>query len=51
MLQQLEKAIQHYAKRQMTWFKRDKNIHWVKSAKEAQVLTRQFLKKENSPQS
>lgn len=29
MLQQLEVEIQHYAKRQMTWFKRDKNIVWV----------------------
>lgn len=26
---QLESAIVHYAKRQMTWFKKDKRIHWI----------------------
>ncbi len=30
MLEQLETAINQYAKRQMTWFKRDKRIEWVK---------------------
>ncbi len=29
MLAQLETAIWHYAKRQMTWFKKDKNIRWL----------------------
>lgn len=29
MLAQLETAINQYAKRQMTWFKRDKNIKWL----------------------
>ncbi|MFA6602105.1 MAG: tRNA dimethylallyltransferase, partial [Candidatus Paceibacterota bacterium] len=29
MVTQLETAIWHYAKRQMTWFKRDKRIRWV----------------------
>ncbi len=29
MIEQLNKEIWHYAKRQMTWFKRDKNIHWI----------------------
>ena len=29
MTAQLETAINQYAKRQMTWFKRDKTIHWV----------------------
>ncbi|MEK7570615.1 MAG: tRNA (adenosine(37)-N6)-dimethylallyltransferase MiaA [Patescibacteria group bacterium] len=28
MLEQLEHAIQQYAKRQMTWFRRHKDIHW-----------------------
>lgn len=32
-----------YAKRQNTWFKRDKNIHWVTSVGEASVLAQQFL--------
>lgn len=30
MLLELEKEIIHYAKRQMTWFKRDKRIKWKK---------------------
>lgn len=29
MLKQLETAIWHYAKRQKTWFKKDKNIVWI----------------------
>ncbi len=28
-------AIKQYSKRQMTWFKRNKDIHWVKTASEA----------------
>jgi tRNA dimethylallyltransferase len=33
----------HYAKRQMTWFKRDKRIHWVESVEQAQELIKNFL--------
>jgi len=29
MIESLEKEIWHYAKRQMTWFKRDKKIKWL----------------------
>lgn len=32
-----------YAKRQNTWFKRDKNIRWVTSVEQASVLAQQFL--------
>jgi len=35
-----------YAKRQMTWFKRDKRIHWIKTSKQAQNLVAKFLKKQ-----
>lgn len=31
MLRQLEIAIWHYAKRQMTWFKKNKEIRWISS--------------------
>jgi len=31
MVSQLQKAIENYAKRQMTWFKRDKRILWINS--------------------
>ena len=29
MLEELAKAIKRFAKRQMTWFRRDKSIHWL----------------------
>jgi len=32
-----------YAKRQMTWFKKDKRINWLNSFKEAETKTREFL--------
>ena len=38
--------IQHtnkFAKRQMTWFKRDRRINWVKNLKEAEKLIKDFL--------
>jgi len=34
-----------YAKRQMTWFKRDKRIKWVNNLKEAERLVKNFIKK------
>ena len=45
MTKLLQKAIEHYAKKQMTWFKRDKRIKWVTTCEEAEVLTKVFLKK------
>ena len=33
----------HFAKRQMTWFKRDSKIYWVKNVKEAKALTKKYL--------
>lgn len=32
-----------YAKRQMTWFKRDKRIKWIKDLNETEKITRKFL--------
>jgi len=32
-----------FAKRQMTWFKHDKRIHWVKNYLQAQKLIKEFL--------
>lgn len=40
MVVQLSYAIKHYAKRQMTWFKRNKNIRWIKNYQQAQKLTK-----------
>lgn len=38
MADKLAVAIGRFAKRQMTWFKRDKNIVWLKNAKQARNL-------------
>jgi tRNA dimethylallyltransferase len=35
--------LKNYAKRQMTWFKKDGRIHWIKNYKEAEKLTKEFL--------
>jgi len=40
----LGRAIIKYAKRQMTWFKRDPEISWVSSSRKALALARSFLK-------
>ncbi len=40
---QVRKASRHYAKRQLTWFRRNKDIHWLTRAKEAddqEILSR-----------
>jgi len=45
MIEKLEQAINQYAKRQMTWFKRDKNINWFKNSNEAlEYVDRQWSK-------
>jgi tRNA dimethylallyltransferase len=44
MIENSIREIQNYAKRQMTWFKRDKRIHWVKNQNEAERLIINFLK-------
>ncbi len=47
-----EKAIENiktntkqYSRRQLTWFKQQKNINWIKTLKEAKKLIQNFLKK------
>ncbi|HOX21611.1 MAG TPA: tRNA (adenosine(37)-N6)-dimethylallyltransferase MiaA [Candidatus Paceibacterota bacterium] len=40
MIEELTKAINDYAKRQMTWFKRDKEILWVNDYKQALKITK-----------
>ena len=44
MTTKLEKEIWHYAKRQMTWFRKDKAIQWVKTRKSAELEIDRFLK-------
>lgn len=43
LLKQLETAIWHYAKRQLTWFKKDKEIKWIKNYRQAERLVSDFL--------
>lgn len=43
MIKRLETAIRQYARRQMTWFKRNRDIRWIKNAKEGQKLVSEFL--------
>jgi tRNA dimethylallyltransferase len=45
MKEKIRQESWHYAKRQMTWFKRDKRIHWIGSGKEAKSLIDNFLRK------
>jgi len=47
MVETLEKEIYQYAKRQITWFKRDKHIKWFSPAQKNQILAtvQKFLKK------
>ncbi len=39
MITRLETEIWHYAKRQMTWFKKDKSIRWVDGSNTSTVLS------------
>ena len=43
-VEDLKRDNRHYAKRQITWFKRDKNIKWCKNYEEAEELINSFLK-------
>ncbi|MDD4476686.1 MAG: tRNA (adenosine(37)-N6)-dimethylallyltransferase MiaA, partial [Patescibacteria group bacterium] len=42
-IEQIKKDTRHYAKRQMTWFKRDKRVKWIKNKTEAEKLIKNFL--------
>src|SRR3989344_3388133 len=45
IIKKLETEIWHYAKRQMTWFKRDKSIHWIKNHTDALTLLNKVFNK------
>jgi tRNA dimethylallyltransferase len=44
-MEQMKKNTWHYAKRQMTWFKKDKSIKWISDPREAEPLILEFLNK------
>jgi len=41
----IKKNTRAYAKRQMTWFKKDKSIMWIKKPQYAIGVVKKFLKK------
>jgi tRNA dimethylallyltransferase len=43
VIQQIKTHTHQYARRQMSWFKRDKRIHWIKNYSEAKKLIKSFL--------
>ena len=43
MKEKLLRDIVRYSKRQMTWFKGNKEIYWIKDGKIAQVLFQRFI--------
>jgi len=43
MVSLLQKDIEHYAKRQMTWFRKNKDINWVENYKQAKKLIDEFI--------
>jgi tRNA dimethylallyltransferase len=42
-IENLKRDTKRYAKRQMTWFRRDKRIHWFENYEEAEEKVNQFL--------
>lgn len=42
-LKLMKQDTKRFAKRQMTWFRKDKRINWIKTEKEAEILIRNFL--------
>jgi tRNA dimethylallyltransferase len=46
-IEEIKKATRRYAKRQMTWFRRDKRIKWIKDMGEVEEMAGDFLKISN----
>lgn len=45
---ELLKEIIRYSKRQITWFKKDRRIHWLQNPKEGMTLVEKFLEKQKA---
>ena len=43
MIKKLQLEIEHYAKRQLTWFRKEKRIKWIKNQKESENFIKEFL--------
>lgn len=48
MIKEMEKETWQYAKRQMTWFRKDRGVRWIKNQGEALAAAQKFLVKYNS---
>lgn len=44
MVEKSIKEIEKYAKKQMSWLKKEKRIHWIENQREAEKLVKNFLK-------
>ncbi len=44
MVEKSLKELEKFSKRQMTWFKKDKRINWLRNYQEVEKLVRKFLK-------
>jgi tRNA dimethylallyltransferase len=42
---QIKRDTRRFARRQISWFKRDKSIKWIKNKKETEILIKNFLEK------
>ena len=42
-MEEIKKDTRHYAKRQMTWFKRDARIQWIEDSRSAVEIVKTFL--------
>ena len=45
MIEQVKRATVDFARRQMTWFKKDQRIHWLRNIRETESLVKKFLLK------
>lgn len=43
VIEMIKTDTRHYAKRQLTWFRRDKNIYWIKNYQTTEKLVKNFL--------
>lgn len=43
IIKKIKQETRHYARRQISWFKRDKEIKWIKNQQEAEELIKNFL--------
>ncbi len=44
VVSRLKRDTRRFARRQLSWFRRDKRIHWCKTYEEAEALVKEFLK-------